>query len=346
MIFAGPWSRHFHWTGSQKRVSMDWQAARANGRLKFAPESPKEEAEPESACSRTREFVAARGFMSSETFPFDQIPPLSLVVTNVIRFDPDDPEASIEYLQQIIAPDKGISAELLKISNSALYGRSGKIKTLKEAITLLGVKTVKNIVLLLTTKAMSGRLNQPVFHRYLREWPILSALVALDLCSPLHLRSLREEAFLAGLMHKIGMTVIALNRPAEYAQLLKDFDAAQGQGASLSEREREVFGIDHCAVGGRVFEMWKMPAELREVVLRHEFAAEEIADQNDILRVCAMSGLIARRLMALPLTAAELATIDAVSAHYDAPSEAIAAFNDEYYLNMKEHPFLQENQAG
>ena len=151
--------------------------------------------------------------MSTETFPFDQIPPLSLVVTNVIRFDPDDPNASIEHLQQIIAPDKGISAELLKIANSALYGRSGRIKTLREAITLLGVKTVKNIVLLLTTKAMNGRLNRPIFQRYLREWPILSALVALDLCGPLRLRTLREEAFLTALLHKIGMTVIALNRP-------------------------------------------------------------------------------------------------------------------------------------
>lgn len=72
--------------------------------------------------------------MSSEDFPFEQIPPLSLVVTNVIRFDHADPDASIESLQQLIAPDKGITAEILKIVNSALYGRSGKIKTLKEAI--------------------------------------------------------------------------------------------------------------------------------------------------------------------------------------------------------------------
>jgi HD-like signal output (HDOD) protein len=284
--------------------------------------------------------------MSSETFPFDQIPPLSLVVTNVIRFDPEDPNASIEYLQQIIAPDKGISAELLKISNSALYGRSGRIKTLKEAITLLGVKTVKNIVLLLTTKAMSGRLNQPVFHKYLREWPILSALVALDICSPLRLRSLREESFLAGLMHKIGMTVIALNRPQEYAGLLKDFEASRGEGPSIVELEQAQFGIDHPAVGGRVFEMWKMPVQLRRVVTDHNFSADQVAGQSDVLRVTALSGLIARDLMGLVLSEAEREVIAAIPAHYDAPKEAIAAFNAEYYLNMKEHPFLQENQAG
>ncbi|MCR9142025.1 MAG: HDOD domain-containing protein [bacterium] len=284
--------------------------------------------------------------MSSETFPFDQIPPLSLVVTNVIRFDPEDPGASIDALQQIIAPDKGISAELLKISNSALYGRSGRIKTLKEAVTLLGVKTVKNIVLLLTTKAMSGRLNLPIFHSYLREWPILSALVALDLCSPLRLRPLREEAFLAGLMHKIGMTVIALNRPQEYARLLSDFEASKGAGESIAAREQAAFGIDHPDVGAQVFEMWKMPPELRRVVGEHEFSAEQVAEQNDVLRVTALSGLVARDLMGLALTEDERAVMTAVPAYYEAPPEALAAFNEEYYLNLKEHPFLQENQAG
>lgn len=284
--------------------------------------------------------------MSSETFPFDQIPPLSLVVTNVIRFDPEDPNSSIDHLQQIIAPDKGISAELLKISNSALYGRSGRIKTLREAITLLGVKTVKNIVLLLTTKAMSGRLNRPIFHRYLREWPILSALVALDLCSPLRLRPLREEAFLAGLMHKIGMTVIALNRPDDYAALLTAFEASQGAGEAIGEREEAQFTIDHCAVGGRVFEMWKMPAELRHVVMDHEFALDQLAQQNDLVRVTTLAGLVARDLMGLALTAREREIMAAIPAHYNAPAEIMAAFNAEYYMNLKEHPFLQENSAG
>ena len=284
--------------------------------------------------------------MSTETFPFDQIPPLSLVVTNVIRFDPDDPNASIEHLQQIIAPDKGISAELLKIANSALYGRSGRIKTLREAITLLGVKTVKNIVLLLTTKAMNGRLNRPIFQRYLREWPILSALVALDLCGPLRLRTLREEAFLTALLHKIGMTVIALNRPEEYAQVLEEFEHSGGDGASLGERERERFTIDHRAVGARVFEMWKLPDELREIVVRHEFAAGDVATQSDSVRVTALAGCLARNLMGLALSPAERELITAVPAYYNVSPETMAVFGSEYYANLKEHPFLQENQAG
>lgn len=284
--------------------------------------------------------------MSSEDFPFEQIPPLSLVVTNVIRFDHTDPDASIESLQQLIAPDKGITAEILKIANSALYGRSGKIKTLKEAITLLGVRTVRNIVLLLTTKSLSGRLNQPIFHSYLRTCPILSALVALDLCNPLGHRGLRDEAFLAGLMHKIGMTVIGLNRPAQYGDLLRNFEAEGGLGDSLRERERAVFGLDHCAVGARVFAMWKMPADLLAVVRDHDFAPGDIAAQSDILRITALAGLLSRRLMNLALRPNEEELLSGIPAHYGVGEDTMAVFDEEYYANLQEHPFLQENAAG
>jgi hypothetical protein len=65
-------------------------------------------------------------------FDESKIPPLPAVAARVMQFDPGSPNSSIATLERIISPDQGISAELLRVSNSAYYGRSGSIKTLRD----------------------------------------------------------------------------------------------------------------------------------------------------------------------------------------------------------------------
>lgn len=149
-------------------------------------------------------------------------------------------------------------------------------------------------------------------------------------------------------MHKIGMTVIGLNRPAEYGDLLRVFEseAESGLGDSLRERERAAFGIDHCAVGARVFEMWKVPADLFIVVQDHDFAPADITARSDILRITALAGLLGRRLMNLAFRPNEAELLSGIPAHYGVGEDTMAVFDEEYYANLREHPFLQENAAG
>jgi CheY-like chemotaxis protein len=74
------------------------------------------------------------------------IPPLPTVLNKVILFDTEKTGGS-EELEYIIAPDKSLSADLMRIANSAYYARSGSVNTLRDAITLMGLKTINNIVL-------------------------------------------------------------------------------------------------------------------------------------------------------------------------------------------------------
>ncbi len=142
-------------------------------------------------------FVDTNAPKKTATFNFNElsIPPLPEVTNKIIMFDLD-PVGGSEKLEQIILPDKGLSADILRVANSAFYGRSGKVQNLKEAITLLGLKSIKNIAMLQTKKAINKDLSkEPIFKKILFEKQILASLVAFDLCFPLGLKNLKEQIF-------------------------------------------------------------------------------------------------------------------------------------------------------
>ncbi|MFO1525423.1 MAG: HDOD domain-containing protein [Turneriella sp.] len=73
----------------------------------------------------------------------DRDTPLPTIVAQVIGFDANNPKNSAADLEKLIVPDKAISAGLLRVSNSAFYGRSGKVKILRDALAVLGIKATK-----------------------------------------------------------------------------------------------------------------------------------------------------------------------------------------------------------
>ncbi len=273
----------------------------------------------------------------------EQIPPLPAVAMNVLKMDPNDPEASIDRLVNMITPDKGISAQLLKISNSALYGRSGRIKTLKDAVTLLGLKSAKNLVLMLSTKNLSGKLKDKIYVKYLNEFPVIAALISLDLCGPAQQNAIKEEVFLAGLLHKIGMAVIALNKPDHYSVIL---GFSESQNDDLLQLEKESYQTNHLEVGRNVFEVWKVPETLQQVVDKQDFDPGAVGELSDLTRITLLGGAIASRLLGIPGPVVNGEREQALVSHYGLTEEQMAVFGADYLANLKEHPFYQQAVAG
>ncbi|MBK9500530.1 MAG: HDOD domain-containing protein [Leptospiraceae bacterium] len=111
------------------------------------------------------------------------------------------------------------------------------------------MKTVKNLVMLKSNKQFTKNLGGEIYQKQLHELPVLTALIAFDLTSPLGLKRIREEVFLAGLLHKIGMTILALNFPTRYSELL---ELASTGVRDLLFVEKENFNTDHIEAGARV----------------------------------------------------------------------------------------------
>ncbi|HMV42622.1 MAG TPA: HDOD domain-containing protein [Leptospiraceae bacterium] len=265
------------------------------------------------------------------------IPPLPGIAQKVLLFE-GDPVSGSSELEQIILPDKSICADILRIANSAFYGRSKKVQTIKDAITLLGLKTIKNIVMLQSKRHMAKNLvYTDIFKKYLLELPILNALVALDLSVPMGLKSQREELFLCAMMIKIGMTILALNSAKVYNDMLTQYDKV---GGDLVKLEKEEFEISHVDVGVHIFKIWQMPAVFQKTMKDQGFLTVEFNKVDDFDRVLRLSEIISKRLTHIPVPDSDIELAKHILRHYNSPEETLDVFDDEYYENIKSHPFF------
>ncbi|MCB1326974.1 MAG: HDOD domain-containing protein [Spirochaetales bacterium] len=271
-------------------------------------------------------------------FEITEIPPLPTVTMEVMRFDPMAESASSASLERIVAGDKGISSNILKVANSAFFGRSGSVKSLRDAITLLGLKAARNLIILLATKELFGRLKAVAYRSLLHEYPIVCALSGLDVCKPLGLLALREEAFTCGLLHNIGMSVLALNTGEKYKAIA---ERANREPVQLHELEMAAFGKDHHEIGEKLFENWKLPETYRKAVVGYNYQPEEVPQLDDLVCVTGLASMITRRLVGLPELPQTAEKISAVLKRYGKPEDVLEAFNDDYYQVLKEHPFYQ-----
>lgn len=208
------------------------------------------------------------------------LPAMPHVASKVLELA-GNPETTAHRLQKVIQDDQAMAARILKIANSALYGCSRKIKTLTEAIVMLGFNTIRSLVVTSAARNMylkEGR-TMGLKERLLWEHSIGTAIACRILVSGRH-PQLAEEAFLAGLMHDIGKLVLN-----QYAS--ETFDAVvqevYNDGRQFIEVERELLGFDHAEVGSLLASKWKLSNALEEAISLHH---TEGACNEDRLVLC------------------------------------------------------------
>ncbi len=179
-----------------------------------------------------------------------------------------------DQLAEVMALDAGISARVLRLANS-VYFRGQGVRSIEEAVLRVGVDGVRDVVFALSLL----RAFKPLHFNYHTFWRhslgvAQTVLVlqqrALNISTPI------PEAYAAGLLHDIGMLVLDRTLGAGYGTILIH---AREQARPLFEIERETFGTDHADVGGRLLEVWRMPAALTQAVAGHHdpLAAESLA---------------------------------------------------------------------
>ncbi|MCP5497914.1 MAG: HDOD domain-containing protein [Leptospiraceae bacterium] len=264
-----------------------------------------------------------------------KIPPLSNVVYNVLTFDTEDPELGINELENIVASDKSISAGIIRLANSSFYGRSGKIHTLKDAITLLGIKTIKNLVFLFSKKKFNSSLQSELYVKFLQELPILTALVAFDLSSPLGMKKIGETVFLSALLRKIGMTILAINCVKQYAEVLKIYEFGV---KNLYDIEEAKFTINSIQMGEKVFKYWKMPDIFLDVINNQNFSLEDLAVVSDVDRITRLAEILSLKMMNVTLLQTETEMETKILERYGKSKDIKDMFGAAYYEIIQDHP--------
>lgn len=198
-----------------------------------------------------------------------QLPSLPSAVSEVLAsFGNED--VDVDTIAHQIARDQALTARVLRVANSSFYGLQTKVGTIHEAVVVLGFRAVRSMVLAV---GMNGafRVDQcPGFDApaYLRHGAGV-ALAARSL-APLMGQS-PELAFTAGLLHDIGVLVLASSFSRPYAEALA---YRKQHDCFVVEAERTVLGIDHAEVGGLLAETWRFPASIREAIAYHHSPAD------------------------------------------------------------------------
>jgi HD-like signal output (HDOD) protein len=194
----------------------------------------------------------------------------------------EDPASTAGQLHKIVSHDPALVSRILKIVNSSFYGRPGQIGSVERAIVMLGLNAVKNL-------AVAASLGQLFRGRQLCEgfaprdlWThcIAVAVVSRDLAKQLKLPS-AEEAFLAGMIHDLGLIVSLQSYPEKLSAVC---DAArQDDSDDFCQIERNIIGADHQQLGAALAEQWKFPRSCQLVAGHHHRPGDLADDQRTLV---------------------------------------------------------------
>ncbi len=197
-----------------------------------------------------------------------RMPSLSTTVSKVMQVC-NNPSSSANDLNRVISYDPVLTGQILKLINSAYYGLANRITSLTRAIIMLGINTVKNLVL--ATSILSGckglsvprNLKMNDFWAHCLSVGVLSKLIALKTgISSVE----QEEYFVAGLLHDLGKLPMIACFPDLYGRCLK---SAKDKNIQLFISETMHVGFNHCEVGGLIAAKWKLGQVLQQVINRH-----------------------------------------------------------------------------
>jgi HD-like signal output (HDOD) protein len=209
------------------------------------------------------------------------LPSMPSVYQEVVR-ELNDSRGSAEKVTEILSQDMGITARLLQTVNSAYYGQSRRITHVGEAVLILGTEAVRSVVLCLQTYNHFDRskpLPFPIDRLWAHSMMVGERARRIALLQT-HQPEVADEAFTAGLMHDIGILVLASNLPDGYKQI---WQQAAEQKRPLWQVEQEVLGATHAGVGAYLLARWGLPITLIEAVAHHHAPREGFQDGFTVL---------------------------------------------------------------
>lgn len=201
-------------------------------------------------------------------------------VTSKIIAVVEDPKASASTLHKIVSHDPALVSRILKVVNSAFYGLPGQIGSIERAIVLLGLNAVKNIAVAASLGQMfrGVKLCDEFTAKDLWTHCMAVAVTSRELSKQMKL-PIADEAFLAGMIHDLGLLVSLQVSPE---QLQVACEKAKLSDAPFCEIEREVIGVDHQQLGARLAEHWKFPRSC-QLVAGHHHSPATLSDNNRLL---------------------------------------------------------------
>ncbi|PMP71307.1 MAG: histidine kinase [Thermodesulfovibrio aggregans] len=184
------------------------------------------------------------------------IPPILKKILSVI----EDPRVSLQKITDFVSSDPTLTARVLKMVNSPVYGFPGRISSVSHAMVILGLNAVKGLLLGVSVFEIMQK-NMIGLWEHSLSTAIFARIIAMkrQLQAP-------EEISIGALLHDIGKVIFIMAFKDEYMKII---NSAQEKESFLYEIERQYFGLTHAEVGGIIAKKWKFPQKLIEPIMYH-----------------------------------------------------------------------------
>ena len=229
---------------------------------------------------------ALRDFLSDDSIKsiisqIESLPSMPSIYTEIVtEMQSEDP--AIKKVGEIISKDLSMTAKILQMVNSAFFGLFQKIKSPEQAVMMLGMETIKALVL--SVKIFS-EFNQKSF-----AWFNIDDLFNHSLAVSLHAKTiiknenldqgLINNSMMAGLLHDLGKLILATNFEKSYRQVLTE---AEGTGKNLLDLEYEAFGTSHAEIGAYLMGLWRLENSIIEAIAFHHLPARSMTQNMGLL---------------------------------------------------------------
>ncbi|MCG3124761.1 MAG: hypothetical protein GIKADHBN_03246 [Phycisphaerales bacterium] len=209
------------------------------------------------------------------------LPEITLKIVELV----EDPKSTAQDLHKVISNDPALCSRILKVVNSSFYGLPGQISSINRAIVMLGLNAVKNIAIAASLAKLfrGGELTGRFSAKDLWTHSTLTAAAAKMTADSLKL-GISDEAFLAGLMHDIGLMVEMQFDRSKLIDVMEKVTVDPGGAPTvdLMALETEVFGACHQDFGAGLCEKWKFPKSFGLVTGFHHRPLELPPDQRKL----------------------------------------------------------------
>lgn len=197
--------------------------------------------------------------------------------------------ASAETIADTINQEQGVATRILSLANSAFYGLQAQVTSVSRAIAVLGLKEVRNLVLMLGASALSARTPLPESFDIRAYWEHqLGAGVAARHIARRIGGMDADILFTAGLLHDFGMLLTAMYRPGDWLAIRAE---VHERGIPWKQAEDEYWGLEHGLIGALTLDSWNLPHELTEPVNWHHSPSLAPEFSNEAKVICLAEAL-------------------------------------------------------
>ena len=200
-------------------------------------------------------------------------PAIAVKILDAVRNDKE----SFRTLAHVISSDPALTAKMLRVANSSIYGLARRVDTIEMALAVLGIRALKNIALSFVIIGEFQSACRGAFD-FKKFWKgsVTSAVAAEMYCNMMGKKS--DDTFVSALLQNIGYLVMFLTQPEKYIKLMSERKGSELDHLGL---EKAIFGFDHQELGAALLKDWGLPDSIYLPILSHHFPDQAQEDYRN-----------------------------------------------------------------